>query len=82
MGKPDPRPPQYGLILRGSHHRPLGRDSPWRGYGPGRNLSGRRFNRPDFNIMDHYTYALSPTATWEGVASEAASLAGTLGLAS
>jgi transketolase len=32
--------------------------------------------------MDHYTYALSPTATWEGVASEAASLAGTLGLAS
>ena len=40
-----------------------------------------RFNRPGHNIIDHYTYALvSDGDLQEGVASEAASLAGTLGL--
>ena len=39
------------------------------------------FNRPDFPVMDHYTYAIvSDGDLMEGVASEAASLAGTLGL--
>ncbi|MEW5723027.1 MAG: transketolase [Thermodesulfobacteriota bacterium] len=39
------------------------------------------FNRPGFEIMDHYTYALvSDGDLMEGVASEAASLAATLGL--
>ncbi len=40
-----------------------------------------RFNRPGHEIIDHYTYAVvSDGDLQEGVASEAASLAGTLGL--
>lgn len=40
-----------------------------------------RYNRPDFPIVDHYTYAIvSDGDLMEGVASEAASLAGTLKL--
>ena len=40
-----------------------------------------RFNRPGHEIVDHYTYALASDGDLqEGVASEAASLAGTLGL--
>jgi transketolase len=39
------------------------------------------FNRPDFNIVDHYTYVLASDGDlMEGVASEAASLAGHLKL--
>ncbi len=39
------------------------------------------FNRPGFTIVDHHTYGLcSDGDLMEGVASEAASLAGTLGL--
>jgi len=41
----------------------------------------RRYNRPGFEILNHTTYALvSDGDLQEGVASEAASLAGTLGL--
>jgi len=42
----------------------------------------KHYNRPDYEIIDHYTYAIvSDGDLQEGVASEAASLAGTLGLA-
>ncbi|NLV36797.1 MAG: transketolase [Clostridiaceae bacterium] len=40
-----------------------------------------KFNRPGYKVVDHYTYVLSGDGCMmEGVASEAASLAGTLGL--
>jgi len=40
-----------------------------------------KFNRPGYPVVDHYTYALSGDGCMmEGIASEAASLAGTLGL--
>ncbi len=39
------------------------------------------FNKPDFNVVDHYTYALSGDGCLqEGVSGEASSLAGTLKL--
>lgn len=41
----------------------------------------KKFNRPGYSVVDHYTYVLSGDGCMmEGVASEAASLAGTLGL--
>ena len=45
-----------------------------------RHLAGR-YNQPDFKLVDHYTYAIvSDGDLMEGIASEAASLAGTLKL--
>ena len=41
----------------------------------------KKFNRPGYPIVDHYTYLLSGDGCMmEGISSEAASLAGTLGL--
>jgi transketolase len=42
---------------------------------------GEQYNRPGYNIIDHYTYAIvSDGDLMEGITSEAASLAGTLQL--
>lgn len=44
-------------------------------------MMAARFNRPDFELFNHHVYALvSDGDLMEGVSSEAASLAGTLGL--
>ncbi len=44
-------------------------------------LLGATYNRPGYDIIDHYTFGLTSDGDlMEGVASEAASLAGTLGL--
>lgn len=41
----------------------------------------KKFNRPGYSLVDHYTYVISGDGCMmEGIASEAASLAGTLGL--
>lgn len=41
----------------------------------------KKFNRPGYTLVDHYTYVLSGDGCMmEGITSEAASLAGTLGL--
>ncbi|AGK99113.1 transketolase [Clostridium pasteurianum] len=42
---------------------------------------GSKFNKPNYKVVDHYTFALSGDGCMmEGISSEAASLAGTLGL--
>jgi len=44
-------------------------------------LLAKQFNRPDFKVVDHYTYAFCGDGDlMEGVSHEACSLAGTLGL--
>lgn len=44
-------------------------------------MLGAQYNKPDFPIVNHFTYGLTSDGDlMEGVASEAASLAGTLGL--
>lgn len=44
-------------------------------------MLAKKFNRPDFNIVDHYTYVISGDGClMEGVTSEASSLAGHLKL--
>ena len=51
------------------------------GFAIAESLIAARFNRPGYNIVDHYTYGIvSDGDLMEGVASEAASLAGHLGL--
>ncbi len=45
------------------------------------NYIAAKFNKPNYPIVDHYTYALcGDGCMMEGISSEAASLAGTLGL--
>ena len=84
MGQQDPR--SSGIRAdprRRSHHRPIGTGvRQRRGDGHRRTLAGRPFQTvPGHDIIDHYTYGLASDGDLqEGVASEAASLAGTLGL--
>ena len=51
------------------------------GFALAESILAARYNKPDFPVIDHYTYGIvSDGDLMEGVASEAASLAGTLGL--
>ena len=51
------------------------------GFALAETMLASKYNKPDFKIIDHYTYGIvSDGDLMEGVASEAASLAGTLGL--
>jgi transketolase len=82
-GSRTPGHPEYGLTPGvETTTGPLGQGF---GNGVGMAIAERmlaaRFNRPDFPIVDHYVYAIvSDGDLMEGVASEAASLAGHLGL--
>jgi len=80
VGKPDAGPPEYGAAP-GSRTTtgPLGQGF---GNGVGMALAERllaaRFNTEQFPIFNHRTYVLASDGDMmEGVASEAASLAGT-----
>lgn len=51
------------------------------GFALGEEMLSARYNREGFGVIDHYTYGLTSDGDlMEGVASEAASLAGTMGL--
>ena len=51
------------------------------GFALAESMLAAKYNKPEFNVIDHYTYGIvSDGDLMEGVASEAASLAGTMGL--
>lgn len=83
MGSRTPGHPEYGAtpgveVTTG----PLGQGiSMAVGMALARELVGARFNRPGFDLADYYVYCLASDGdVMEGVASEACSLAGHLGL--
>lgn len=82
-GSKTPGHPEYGLtpgvdVSTG----PLGHGfSMGIGFAIAEAMLGAKYNKPDFPIVYHYTFGLTSDGDlMEGVASEAASLAGTLGL--
>ena len=82
-GSKTPGHPEYGLtpgvdVSTG----PLGHGfSMGVGFAIAEAMLGAKYNKPDFPIVNHYTFGLTSDGDlMEGVASEAASLAGTLGL--
>ena len=83
LGSRTPGHPEYGLTAGvESTTGPLGQGfANGVGMAMAERLLAARYNRPGFEIFDHYTYALvSDGDLQEGVASEAASLAGNLQL--
>jgi transketolase len=82
-GSKTPGHPEYGLTPGVSATTgPLGQGfANGIGMALAENWLGEHYNRPDHNIVDHFTYAVvSDGDMQEGVTSEAASLAGTLRL--
>lgn len=82
-GSRTPGHPEYGLtpgvdVSTG----PLGHGFAMAvGFAIAETMLAAKYNKPDFPIIDHYTYGLTSDGDlMEGVSSEAASLAGTLGL--
>src|SRR5512140_18161 len=83
LGSRTPGHPEYGLTPGvESTTGPLGQGfANGVGMAIAERLLAARYNRPGFELFDHYTYALvSDGDLQEGVSSEAASLAGTLQL--
>lgn len=82
-GSKTPGHPEYGVTAGVDVSTgPLGHGlSMGVGFALAESMLAAKYNKPDFPVIDHYTYGLvSDGDLMEGVASEAASLAGTLGL--
>src|SRR3977135_561382 len=83
LGSKTPGPPEYDLHYGiETTTGPLGQGlANAVGMALAERLLGAQFNRPGFNVSDHYTYAFcGDGCLMEGVSHEACSLAGTLGL--
>ena len=83
VGSPTPGHPEYGATAGiETTTGPLGAGfSNAVGMAIAEQMLAAQFNTPDTKVIDHYTYALSGDGCMmEGITSEAASLAGTLGL--
>lgn len=82
-GSKTPGHPEYGLTPGvDASTGPLGHGFAMGvGFAIAEAMLAARYNKPDFSIIDHYTYGLTSDGDlMEGVSCEAASLAGTLGL--
>ncbi len=82
-GSKTPGHPEYGLTPGvDASTGPLGHGFAMGvGFAMAEAMLEARYNKPDFKIINHYTYGLTSDGDlMEGVSSEAASLAGTLGL--
>ena len=71
--------PKFGIDASGG---PLGQGLPMAvGMAIAETMLAKRFNKPSYNIIDHYTYCfLGEGSLMEGITSEASSLAGNLKL--